>query len=220
MKLLCILNFILASLICNSQVIDSVTLNKVRRNILAYHIRYSLPYDFGLKEDGYLYEREKYKFERLIPSGDLKLKIEFSPCNALSYPLSDYKLFELKKSGFSFYDQEGKGYHFRMSSFSCDEKYLIGIDENTKQIKYISGAMFLHDISDDFRFEEEKDFIDFINIKLYNYEFTDIEFVKKRRRIMFFKAFSKALNENMVIQIDTKNDYTTVVKSTKKTITY
>lgn len=215
MRLIILLHLMFFPLIPKAQVINTETLDKVRKNILSYHIRYSLPYDIGLADDGCLLVQDgKYKFEWLSSLGNLSLRLLVSQCSELSYPLSDYKLFEIKKHKFGFVDKDGVlKYLSDMTSFTSDEKYLIAINDSN-QIKFISGNMFLHRISEDFDFQNDSGIINYIRIRLYNYELDNIDFIKKRKGIIYLKAFSKSENLNTIIKIDTKNNYNTTIYTT------
>lgn len=139
---------------------------------------------------------------------DIRLQCQLSyeevPVN-IQYPKSDIQLFGFRKQGVSCGDivKTITVYDGRDNNI-----FLIGIDaaptEDVKQIQYISGQMFLDNISIDFELEEYKPetYIDYIKLKMFDLQVDQLKFLKRKRGKLIFQGYSTFENKELEISVD------------------
>ena len=128
------------------------------------------------------------------------------------YPLSNYRLIGIKKEGIRC------GEIIKMKTPNWEERYLIAIDTSqtkNKQssIKYISGQMFCNNVSTDFELNPEapKSYMDYIRIKLFDIDITEVEFIESKNEMLYFKVFSNLYDKEFQISIIANKGKNTIV---------
>lgn len=178
--------------------------NAVCKNILIYRILEYVPEH--LNKGNYI------DFLTSLPdNGDILILDSINKLD-LKYPKENYILYSIIKGGWkytSYYCEEVVKWVSTRANYYCDtigglsvsddlnfkgnwnsnSIYLIAYNPTTKEIKYISGSFFLHQISQDFNLsiDNPDSFIDYIKYKLYFLPIKSIELYKKTKKKIVFK---------------------------------
>ncbi len=204
----------MSNAIFSQKIPDSVLISELKKNVLAYRIRT----DFKLVEHGDNSTRIKTELLRLFPEKgeDLLLDVSNIP---LRYPNPNIDLFEVTNFNYEFsrIGSDGEIEIVNNSKEYFDSKpkvdqlsrrMLIGINRKEKSIIYVSGYFYLTKISNDFDLDMNNpdSFIQFLRLKLFNYNMNDFSFVKQRKKYLLYKGYSKATSANYYIRVN-KNDF-------------
>lgn len=90
--------------------------------------------------------------------------------------------------------------------------FLIGIDtssqELAKRIKFISGQMFLDNISFDFQLDndEPSTFTNYIKLRMFDLQIDEVVFLKRKRGFLFFQAYSNLEEKELKLSVDIKSE--------------
>lgn len=213
--LIIVLNLVATTAMCQFNFKD-----KVAKNILAYHIRNGLDTEIGV-DDG-LMKKEDYIY-RLVPMQDHELELYITRDTSVTYPVSKYDLYKIEKSGFSFKVSNDLSISTNMfHSFLADIYYLVAYNNVDKQLKYISGNMFLSPIADDFNLDvnQPNSFKSYLLLRYYNYKLTNLSFLKKKKGSFIFTAYSNQVRAKVKIFVDSKNIDKTKIRLTERRIVY
>jgi len=192
--------------------------NEVTKNILAFHIRYSLDSELGVNSGNIISLRY---LNTLIPLGESEMELYIYKDSSLLYPVEGYILYRVENPGFKFNTQNGSIKLDNFHSFLSDKVYLLAYKETTNEIKYISGNMFLSKIAEDFQLsiETPKSFYRYLVLKYFNYGLKDVSFVRKSKDSYIFKAFSETINDKVLVTVSLFDfDKTKIKMISKKTI--
>jgi len=187
------------------QTVDKELIEIIGKNIISYHIRYSLNHDLGLKYNAIL-NNERYFFTRMMPDCNYNLSIKVYD-SKFNYPDSTYKIFEFVKIGFQM-QSDSTGNSWSTNSFLADDNYLAAINPLTKKIKFLSGNFFISPFSSDFRLNEKVplSFISYLKIRSNHWQPENISFLKSNRKKLCFIAISKLFNKEILISVN-RNDF-------------
>ncbi|NVN94196.1 MAG: hypothetical protein HXX18_02810 [Bacteroidetes bacterium] len=178
--------------------------NAVCKNILIYRILEYIPE--GINKGNYI------DFHSSLPdNGDMLILDSINKLD-LKYPKENYILYSIIKGGWrytNYYCEEVVKWVSTRANYYCDtvrsfyvsddldtrgnrnsnSSYLIAYNPITKDIKYISGSFFLHQISQDFNLsiDNPDSFIDYIKYKLYFLHIKSIELHERTKRKIVFK---------------------------------
>lgn len=153
----------------------------------------------------------EYKFnnECLLPplGWDLKLGNEIV---SISFPnKNNYIFYKITNFNYSYSKFDSKD-NLIVDKFDCgyipfSEKFLVAINE--KKILFVSGMFFKDPISQFFKLDKKNPstFLNFLNIKLFNYNIHKIVFKKSKRKKIIFEGFISSTNETVNIEIDSQN---------------
>jgi hypothetical protein len=123
----------------------------------------------------------------------------------IQYPDLNVQLFAFRKKGLTcgeitktkqIYD--GREYNI----------FLIGIDTSTvkpyETIKYISGRMFLDNISYDFHLDNSKPatFIEYIKLKMFSLQIDQLKFLNKKDGLLIYQAYSNIEDKELQLSVD------------------
>lgn len=185
-------NFFLNSL--SAQNLDEGKLRDIEKNILTYQIRnsHSTSYNDLIPDEGY----------------KLLLKIESIP-NTFNLN-NKWKFYYIENDNFKF--SNGKSLiiktftHVIPEYYKLSRKSLIATNEKNELI-YLGGNFFKNSISDQFilSLKNIESYYPFIRIKLYQYNFEKIKFLRKNRNVILFEAFSNALWRKITIKVNRIN---------------
>lgn len=175
--------------------------NRIAKNILAYHIRYGLDAEIGVKSNQL---RSINYLNKLVPFCDYELELYLTEDTVMLYPIDGYKIYNVENPGFTFSSPKEKIKINNFHSFMADRLYLIAYNKAMDDLKFISGNMFLSPVSVDFNVSSEKpdSLLKYLNYRYYNYKLKEISYLKKKRNVIFYKAFSKTLNEELFITVN------------------
>ncbi len=199
--------------------LDPIFLNKISKNIIIYRIA-----NYNFYNEDNCKNNIKYNSENLLPNEDEYLELLTLKEVKYRYPLEGYSLYSVynindyvfKKVNDSTekYSSYSHGNTFDML---LSKRFLVGIDEKSKEIRYLSGSFFKDCIAHDFNLniKNSKSFYIFLNIKLFNYDISGILFLKKRKKHLIFRAYAKNLKSDILIKIDRKNYDSIQVKEIK-----
>ena len=178
----------LVSTICFSQetLKDSTKIQFIKANIFAYNISHPQYNSAECYNSAYLYSEFKksrnYKIEKsnvIYPKGNIEL---YSVEDTQSYTFSD-------------------GVPF---SFLISTRKLIGINKLNDGLLFISGSFYKTQIAEDFELNSSipESFIEFLKLKLYNYNIEQIKFIKEKKDFLYFRAYSNVLNVDILIKVN------------------
>ncbi|MBS1535796.1 MAG: hypothetical protein JST78_12020 [Bacteroidetes bacterium] len=185
--------------------IDSVYIPLIEKNMMGYHF-YNSEFGVGCRSEF------SYLSDYILDCGDhFDFNIYRIENNA--YPNADIELYSIKNNYFQVI-RKGKEYHPAHRSVityedAISRRILVGLDRNAKKLIFISGEVFKSSISQDFKLDIERPstFLTFLEFKLFNYNLENIEFVKRKRNYLLFKANSKELTgEKFYIKVKTYHD--------------
>lgn len=193
---------------------DSLIKEEVVKNMLVYHIRYCADSEIGLSKGGFLAEKNKFFYDRIINNSYcLNITIN-NDSSILKYPLEGYFLFNVLKPSFRF-EKDTISQFIKLGSFSFDEKYLIAYNPSTKDIKFISGNFFLSRISEDFNLGTtfSQTWNDYLRMRLYKYSIEKFEYLFQNDNFIILKGYSQ--KRKFDIKIDKKDLDLIIVKYIK-----
>jgi len=187
--------------------------NAVCKNILIYRILEYVPET--INKGNYI------DFYSSLPDNGYILILDSINKLDLKYPKENYILYSIIKKGWdyrNYYCEEVVKWVSTRANYYCDtiknlgisedinirgnrnsnRSYLIAYNPITKDIKYISGSFFLHQISQDFNLsiDNPDSFLDYIKYKLYFLNIKSIELHKKTKRKIIFKLTYKPYHKD------------------------
>jgi hypothetical protein len=131
--------------------------------------------------------------------------------NLNRYRIIKSELYEYPKKNIELYYLEDKLKHSFSHGISIDyiideTRNLIGIDKEKNIVYFISGAFYKTCIASDFRLDngEPETYIPFLKLRLYNYWIENIRFEKNNGDFLFFKAYAKSINREILIKVSGK----------------
>lgn len=138
---------------------------------------------------------------------DLECEMSFEeiPTN-LTYPKNGYQLFGFRRKGIICDEL------MKTNVFSDGRDYnifLIALDTSTskedKPIKYISGQMFLDNVSADFDLDSKisSSYIDYIKLRMFDLQVDDLKFLNKENGILYYQGYSNFEKGKLKIAVDT-----------------
>lgn len=200
-----------------SKKIDSINVKIINKNISAYRFYYSNYIGCHKKPVRFLNEyllKEGQEYDLKI--SELKLPYHTFKGITLFKIENNYYLVKKKnrKTKVVFYDNVS--YEEKLS-----RRMLVGLDYKNNELIFFSGNVFKTCVLNLFELDlnAPNTFTKYLKIKLFNYDINNLFFLKKRRRFIFFKAFSNSLNEDIIIKINKKdfNDIRVMCKENKWT---
>lgn len=192
----------------NCQGLENDLIDVITKNIICFHIRYSLNFDLGLKSNSVL-ENERYFFTRMWPDQGYKLSIKVDN-SELVYPDNNFKIYELIKIGFQMHN-DSIGKSWVSNSFLADDNYLVAFNALDRKLKFLCGNYFLSSISSDFKLIEKQpnSFISYLKIRANHWKPEYIQFYKYKKRSILFTAHSNLVNREILISVN-RNDFDVV----------
>lgn len=188
--------------------IEDEVYNYVYKNILCYAIRYSSALNSYYNASGFIDSQSCSKefVKDLIPDYGYKLFLKFDTIDSIQYPLKNYTLIAIDKDKYGImyekkYEKVSILRKIFYDYFPYNRYYLIAYDTIKHDIKYISGAFYLTRISDDFKFNDVQDYINYIKLKTFRYKITDLIFEKQSRKCISFRGFSTYLQKYVRITL-------------------
>jgi len=180
--------------------IDTAILRRVHSNIQGYELKKALDESESLKTSLII-----DKIEGL----DLQCQLSYVELPVdLQYPSNEIKLFGFRRNGLLC------GEIIKTKTISDGRNYnifLIGIDTASKEtdnlIKYISGQMFLDNISIDFELDENipSTYIDYIKLKMFDLQVDQLKFLKGNQGKLIYQAYSNFEKKKLTLSVDTKS---------------
>lgn len=204
-NLILLVNILFLSHNVSAQNIDDKKLDIISKNIMSFHFRFALDYDLDLRSDKVLSGKFLF-FEKLWLDKDKDLKLKYF-YSELTYPLNDFRLFEIRKRRFQI-GNDSTRISYQLSSLKADEIYLVAINTKNDEIKFISGNFFLSSIKEDFdlNIENKESFNYYVKVRTHNWLTDNIKYEKTRKGKIIFNAYSKFLGRAIFVKID-KNDF-------------
>lgn len=179
---------------------DTDIMRRVHSNIQGFELSKFFQYSESIKTDIIV-----SKIEGL----DLNCQLSFEKMTVnIEYPKSGFQLFGFKKKGVICAEiiktriiNDGRDYNI----------FLIAIDtsssELVKSIKYVSGQMFLDNISHDFELNNKlpDSYIDYIRVRMYHLQVDKLKFLNKKRGILYYQGYSNFEKKPMKLSVDTNS---------------
>lgn len=163
----------------------------------------------GFELSQFLNEAEIYKTEIItskIKRLDFRCRFIYkTETPNIDYPDSNYKLIGLSLEGEVCNDIIRTR---RLIDGILTNRFLIAVDTsktgNEFAIKYLSGKMFLDNLSDDFKLnvEDPESFLDYIKLRMFDYDVEQIKFLKRRRKKLFYTGYSNITNQELILSVD------------------
>src|SRR5262249_16042327 len=138
----------------------------ISQNILAYRFRYGQNWELKLQNDRVL-KHDYMFFKDLWTSEKDTLYYDVEKAN-ISYPNSQLHLFHIQLSGLIFpTDSLRHGFQF---IFFYGQNYLVGVDNATDKLVFLSGDFFLSDYASDFQLDVGKpvSFYNYLYLRYFN----------------------------------------------------
>lgn len=175
--------------------------NAVIKNILIFRIKTTPIVENNLNGN---FLKPHTNFLSIIPDFGFKMVLELKEIN-FDYPDSTYRLYAFFKK----YDRFKRDSIFIESDFTYfynDRYFLVGMNPEY-ELKFISGNFFLSSIKKDFKLDIKKpeSFNNYIKFKTFNLQTDNIIFIKKKKKKLFFNAYSSELKREINIIINTDN---------------
>lgn len=193
MRFIIIINLVLLSLIPRAQNSNIELIRSAfEKNYLIYKISEKL------KKNELLTDNKLNAYSRIyssdwLPNFDYRLIVNIKKTDII-YPDSTFKVYsiyiprEVYQSTLTNVRIEK---HTTAHWDKFNKYYLIAINDENK-IKYLSGAFFLDVIIDDFKLNNYsmESIEKYLKIRLYNYRFSSINFIKQTRKRIVYEALS------------------------------
>lgn len=218
-----IFNFSLALFLCvqancqeQVQDVNSYLSNQVYKNIAAYNIRYC-SFSFNhIHFNKHFFSNSDFFYNYFLADYGFKMEMKINKID-LPYPIDHFHLYEITTDGFRFLKDSGNIAIGSIGPISTDT-YLLALNENNGDIKFISGQYFKSSISQDFKINinEPNSLILYITMRAYVIKPLNIVFVKKRHRKLIYTAYSEIYKKNAVIKVPKKNIEDIVISIKKK----
>lgn len=140
---------------------------------------------------------------------DLNCQLSFERMSVnIEYPKSGFQLFGFRKKGVICDEilktrtvHDGRDYNI----------FLIAIDtslsESVKPVKYISGQMFLDNISYDFGLDIKlpDSYNDYIRVRMYYLQVDELKFLNKKNGILYYQGYSNCEKKQLKLSVDTNS---------------
>lgn len=180
--------------------IDTEILRRVHSNIQGFELKKFLKESESLKTSLIVERIEGLHLECQLLYEELPVDMQ--------YPNNQIQLVGFRKEGLlcgetaktkTIYD--GRDYNI----------LLIGIDtastEIAKPIKYISGQMFLDNISTDFELDENNPstYITYIKLKMFDLQVNQLKFLKRKQDLLIYQGYSDFEKKKLKLSVDTNS---------------
>ena len=120
----------------------------------------------------------------------------------LIYPSKNYVTVGIKKEGIEC------GEVVKVKTPNWEDRYLIAIDtsKNKDNVKFVSGEMFLDNISKDFKLDAKNPntYHNYLRLKLFNIEAGEIKYLKSIGNKLYYSVISKLYDKEIEISINIK----------------
>lgn len=195
-----LLSFSIYLLCINSSVaqVDADIMRRVHANIQGFELRKFFQVSESIKTNIIVNEIEELDL-------NCQLSFEKMPVNA-EYPENRFQLFGFRKKGVIC----GDTFKTRNISDGCDYNiFLIAIDTSSRElikpIKYLSGQMFLDNISYDFELNNKlpDSYIDYIQVRMYDLQIDNLKFLNKKSGILYYQGYSNFEKKQLKLSVDT-----------------
>tara|TARA_R110000868_G_scaffold113925_3_gene305696 strand:- start:55 stop:651 length:597 start_codon:yes stop_codon:yes gene_type:complete len=178
--------------------VDADIMRRVHANIQGFELRKFFQDSESIKTDIIVNE---------IEGLDLTCQLSFEkmPVNT-EYPENRFQLFGFRKKGVicdetiktrTIYD--GRDYNIFLIAIDTSSSELI------KPIKYVSGQMFLDNISYDFELNNKlpDSYIDYIKVRMYALQVDKLKFLNKKSGILYYQGYSNFEKKQLKLAVDT-----------------
>lgn len=195
--LILLLPVLLCPIIASSQVdsasIEKYIYNKVYKNIAAHNIRFASFANNGAIYKPILKTNTDAFYDPFLPDVDWKLKMEIEKMK-WKYPVQGFDLYKIYIDGFKYIDS--KGNEKKIFGVWTDRYFLVALNKETEDIKFISGQFFINAISEDFKVDENDpfSFLEYLKYRTFRYQVRDIKFIKKKHNRYYYDGYSDSLN--------------------------
>jgi hypothetical protein len=175
--------------------------NKMYKNVAAYNIRFASYANNGAIYTPVLNDGNPF-YDPFLPDTDWKLQMQIEKID-WEYPIKGFELYKVFMDGFR-YTQDSTGNAKRIFSVWTDKYFLIALNKQTEDIKFISGQFFINAISDDFKVDKNNpnSFLEYLKFRIFRYQVKDIKFIKKKGNRYYYNAYSDSLMRSVKIVIN------------------
>lgn len=180
--------------------------NEVYKNIAAYNIRYASYFFNGVNFKAKFRSSTDFFYHWFIPDYGYKLDMYISQLDS-SYPDSKFQLYRIYIKGFNYISDN----HSLPSISSLGPKtthdFLIALNKDNGDIKFVSGQFFRSCISEDFHIDREDPttFFAYLKLRAFDVGGTNIKFEKKTHKKWIFKGYSEIYKKPFIITVDKKD---------------
>ena len=189
--------------------------NYAYKNIAAFNIRYA-SYSFNM-----LWFNTRFRtnadffYQYLMPDHGYKLQMDIEKLDSV-YPNPKYHLYKIYLNGFHLVPDkhglpEDNSWRPKTTNY-----FLLALNEDNGDIKFISGQFFKSYISDDFSINKDDvtTFIPYLRLRAFDVGGVNIKFKKKRHKKWMFEGYSEIFKKPFTITVDRKDidDTQTTIK--------
>ncbi|MEO6850773.1 MAG: hypothetical protein ABI203_12100 [Mucilaginibacter sp.] len=193
----------------DSTKVKELIYNRMYKNIAAYYINYAVKVRSGLKH-GFLDQDDKYYFfDRSLPERGWTLDMEITLLD-WKYPVDGYRVYQIKLNGLRF-SSDTSVWRIANKGVSQVEQSpsnynLICVNE-MGSIKFISGRFFIHDVSEDFKLNNNnpESYLEYLKYKTFEDQVGQITFLKRKGKKLIFSGYSDLYQYKVRLTVDPKN---------------
>lgn len=180
----------------NEYITDNV-INSIEKNIIAKRI---LDYN----QVKYYYD---ININDLILDEGISFYLNFNKIDFIKFPNKNFVFYNVVNQTGKLIDKKRNEIIYKVSSHQTypKEEYVIGINKKDEHyIYFITGNILKTKIAHeyDLNIDDASSFFSYLKIKLYNYDIVNVQYVKKRKKYMLFRAFSNYLDKVILIKVN------------------
>jgi hypothetical protein len=185
--------------------INTYLYNNIYKNIAAYNIKYSYyPLNGSVKQDIFRSNGDFF-YDAFLPDFGYKLDMKIIKLD-WQYPDKNFNLYKIFVNGFRYTAGDDSASVSVMGKWT-NRDFLLALNKENGEIKFISGQFFISAIADDFTFNkyDPASYLNFLKLKLFPFQVDNITYVKRRHKKLYFYGASSALNKSLYIVLSLKD---------------
>lgn len=171
----------------------------IQYNILSYRIYY-----YAKNTNDF----NKIRYECLLPKKGWKLNLDFSKVD-IKFPNDNFLIYKIRNYNYE-YIRNKEDDKIVKNSIGCgyvdgSDRFYIAVSK--EKVLFLSGLFFKDPISYYFNLNNDnlKNFYSYLKIKFLYYNLSDIQFVKKNKQNIVFRAYSNSSLREMEISVSINN---------------
>ena len=190
--------------------------NYAYKNIAAFNIRHASLWYNNLNFDNRFRNNADFFYQDLMPDYGYKAKMGIEKIDSL-YPNPRFHLYKIHIEYFDWIPGNPNRPEVSTHFIWTIPYFLIALNEQNGDIKFISGQFFTSYISSDFHINKSdpSTFIPYLTLRTFDVGGANIKFKKEKRKALIFEGYSTVYKGPLTISVNRKDfDNTqTVVKA-------
>jgi hypothetical protein len=196
--------------------------NRVYKNIASFNIKYanfrmngSTPADM-FRSDADL----DYSYGCFLPDEGYKLKMVIKD-TILPYPDSRYKIYAITINRFEYIPTDKHKPTYSCNGPRTTKNFLIAVNAQSMEVKFISGQFFLSDIAKDFKLnpEDPSSYLSYLSLRAFRYQVSNIKYEERAKDSLIYRGYSEYTNSEVTIKLSTMNNEIVSIQAIKPTST-